>query len=76
MCNILLFTTGDIISIQLYTAKEVSEILKIGYRKALTLLANGDIVAHQVGGEYRVLHEDLLEYLKQGRVDDNRRATT
>ena len=48
---------------KLYTVKDVSEILLVGYRKVLDLIAFGEIKAYKIGSEYRISTGSLFDYL-------------
>ena len=47
---------------ELLTPSEVSDILKINYRKVLDMILFGDISAIKIGRQYRIDKCDLLEY--------------
>ena len=49
----------------LLTAKEVSEILKIGYTKTLELMRYGKIPCIKLGNTYRTSEEALAEWIQQ-----------
>ena len=54
---------------ELYTPKEVADMMKISYRKVLDLIKNGDLSAIQVPGGYRVQYEDLVKYYEKNGVN-------
>lgn len=49
---------------RLYTVQEVSEILSVGYRKVLDLIALGKLGAYRIGTNYRIAPHDLNNYLE------------
>ena len=53
----------------LLTAREVSSILKISYRKVLDLINNDELTASVIAGKFRVKQSDL-----KGYIDDNERT--
>ena len=53
----------------LLTAREVSSILKISYRKVLDLINNDELTASVIAGKFRVKQSDL-----EGYIDDNERT--
>jgi len=48
-----------------YTVIEVSEILSIGYRRVLDLIALGEIQAVKIGNLYRIAPYSLDQFLKE-----------
>ena len=52
-----------------YTAMEVSKLLKIHYRKILDEIALGRLLAFKVGRQYRVLESSLMEYFQDNKVE-------
>jgi excisionase family DNA binding protein len=53
---------------KLLTPSEVSDILKINYRKVLDMILLGDISAIKIGRQYRIEKCDLLDYLKNNKI--------
>ena len=53
---------------ELLTPSEVSDILKINYRKVLDMILLGDISAVKIGRQYRIDKSDLLEYLNNNKI--------
>ena len=53
---------------KLLTPSEVSDILKINYRKVLDMILLGDISAIKIGRQYRIDKSNLLEYLNNNKV--------
>mgnify|MGYP001496860693 CR=1 FL=1 len=53
---------------ELLTPSEVSDILKINYRKVLDMILLGDISAVKIGRQYRIDKYDLLEYLNNNKT--------
>ncbi len=53
---------------KLLTPSEVSDILKINYRKVLDMILLGDISAIKIGRQYRIDKSDLLEYLNNNKI--------
>ena len=54
--------------INLFSPKEVSNILKISYRKVLDLISSGKLKAVQVDGMYRITEPDLIQFLEKNKV--------
>lgn len=54
--------------INIFSPKEVSNILKISYRKVLDLISSGKLKAVQVDGMYRITEPDLIKYLEGNKV--------
>ena len=50
--------TPDVISL-----KQLQDILGIGKNTALRLVGSGEISGHKVAGKWRILKEDVLDYL-------------
>ena len=55
----------------LYTPKEVSEILKISYRKVLDLIKEDEMRAIVVPGGYRIKEQDLEEWVGNQKVKND-----
>lgn len=54
---------------KLLTAQQVGEILLFSPRKVRKMLADGEIPSVKIGGEYRVIEKELMNYLEhQGAV--------
>ena len=53
---------------ELLTPSEVSDILKINYRKVLDMILLGDISSVKIGRQYRIDKCDLLEYLNNNKT--------
>ena len=53
---------------KLFTPTEVSELLKVNYRKVLDMILLGDISAIKIGRQYRINKCDLLEYLNNNKT--------
>lgn len=49
---------------RLYTVQEVSEILAVGYRKVLDLIALGELNAYKIGINYRIAPYELEKFLQ------------
>lgn len=47
------------------TAREVAEVLKIGYEAALAFIKYSGIDYHRIGNQYRVSAEKLRAFLNQ-----------
>ena len=52
-----------------YTAHEVSKMMKINYRKVLDEITLGRLLAFKVGRQYRVLESSLMEYFQDNKVE-------
>lgn len=50
---------------EMLSAKEVSEILKIGYVKTLDLMKYGKIPSIKLGNTYRTSREALTEWINE-----------
>lgn len=48
---------------EIYTLKEVAEILKVTYRTALTYVESGSLRARKIGGKWRVKDADLEDFV-------------
>ena len=53
---------------QLLTPSEVSDILKVNYRKVLDLIILGKLEAIKIGRQYRILESSLLTFLRNNKV--------
>ena len=53
---------------QLLTPSEVSDILKVNYRKVLDLILLGKLEAIKIGRQYRILESSLLTFLRNNKV--------
>lgn len=49
---------------EVYTLQEVSEILKVTYRSALSYVESGKLSATKIGGKWRVRESDLQSFVK------------
>ena len=56
---------------KLLTVKDVTEILSIGYRKVLDLIALGEIKAYKIGSEYRISAGSIFDYLESAVYKSN-----
>ncbi|MBC8376210.1 MAG: excisionase family DNA-binding protein [FCB group bacterium] len=45
------------------TVSEFSERFSIGYRVTLSLIENGSLEAHRIGGEYRISEEQIENFM-------------
>ena len=54
--------------LQLLTPSEVSDILKVNYRKVLDLIILGKLEAIKIGRQYRILESSLLTFLRNNKV--------
>ena len=52
-----------------YTAREVSKVLKIHYRRVLDEITLGRLSAFKVGKQYRVLQSSLDRYVQDNKVE-------
>ena len=52
-----------------YTAMEVSRLLKINYRRALDEIALGRLSAFKVGKQYRVLESSIECYIQDNKLE-------
>ncbi|MFW5988136.1 MAG: helix-turn-helix domain-containing protein [bacterium] len=55
---------------EVYTAEEVAEVLKISYRKVLDLIKKGELEAKKVGKAYRITDNQIREYLEGDDLDE------
>jgi excisionase family DNA binding protein len=53
---------------QLLTPSEVSDILKVNYRKVLDLIILGKLEAIKIGRQYRIPESSLLTFLRNNKV--------
>ena len=53
---------------KLLTPSEVSDILKVNYRKVLEMIVLGELAAFQIGRQYRVDESELENYLSKNKV--------
>ena len=53
----------------LLTPSKVAKYLSINYRKVLDLIIMGKLPAYKIGGQYRIQHEDLEQYLKDSKFN-------
>ena len=52
-----------------YTAMEVSKLLKIHYRGVLDEIILGRLSAFKVGKQYRVLESSLIRYIEDNTIE-------
>ena len=52
-----------------YTAMEVSKLLKIHYRKLLDEITLGRLSAFKIGKQYRVLESSLDRYIQDNTIE-------
>ena len=53
-----------------YTAMEVSKLLKIHYRTLLDEITLGRLSAFKVGKQYRILESSLASYIHDNKVEN------
>jgi len=53
---------------KLLTPSEVSDILKVNYRKVLDLILLGKLEAIKIGRQYRIPESSILFFLKNNKV--------
>jgi excisionase family DNA binding protein len=53
---------------QLLTPSEVSDILKVNYRKVLDLIILGKLEALKIGRQYRIPESSILTFLRNNKV--------
>ena len=53
---------------QLLTPSEVSDILKVNYRKVLDLILLGKLEAIKIGQQYRIPESSILTFLRNNKV--------
>ena len=51
-------------NIEIYTTKEMMEILKFGKTKMNELLRSGEFPAVKIGGQYRITKEALEQWMR------------
>ena len=49
---------------EIYTTKEMMEILKFGKTKMNALLRSGEFPAVKIGGQYRITKEELEKWME------------
>ena len=54
---------------QIYTPKEVAEILKITYGHCLKLIRDGDLKAKRIGNKYRITKKDIDTFIDTDEFD-------
>ena len=52
-----------------YTAMEVSKLLKVHYRSVLDEITLGRLSAFKVGKQYRILESSLSRYIQDNKVE-------
>ena len=52
-------------NLEIYTTKEMMNILKFGKTKMNELLRSGEFPAVKIGGQYRITKEALEQWMKQ-----------
>lgn len=52
---------------QVYTVKEVADILKVNPRTVRNMIRDGELEAFTVRDEYRVRHYDLIAYMRRDK---------
>lgn len=60
--------------IRLYTLEEVQGILKLSRRTLYNYIKDGKLPAVKIGKYWRVNHEDLQEFVKQGTGGESGRG--
>ena len=53
-----------------YTAMEVSKLLKVHYRSVLDEIALGRLSAFKVGKQYRVTESSISSYIQDNKVEN------
>lgn len=53
---------------RLYTTEEVAEILKVNIKTVRNLIAERKLIAIQLGREYRISEDRLMEFLKENET--------
>ncbi len=53
---------------RLYTTEEVAEILQVNIKTVRNLIADRKIIAIQLGREYRISEDRLMEFLKENET--------
>mgnify|MGYP005642043857 FL=1 len=56
------------LTLELLTPTEVSDLLKVNYRKVLDLILLGRISAIKIGRQYRIERCELLNYLEKNKI--------
>ena len=59
---------------EIYTAEEAAEVLKISYRKVLDLIKKGELEAKKVGKAYRITDNQIKNYLEGGESNNDPEA--
>ena len=54
---------------KIYTPQQIAKIIKVNYRLILDEIAMGNLPAFQIGRQYRVFESNLLEYIKNKKVN-------
>lgn len=58
---------GEKLSLEMYTLKEVCEMLRISRRTIYNLLKDGKLKGVKVGREWRFSREQIEEFLRNGQ---------
>lgn len=56
---------------ELLTPREVGQILKVGYRRVLDMIALGDLRAYRIGHLFRISRKELQHYLESTVVESS-----
>lgn len=56
--------------VQIYSAEEIASFLKVSVYTVVRRLKEGDLRGKKVGASWRVLGEDLLDYIRGGNGEN------
>ncbi len=54
-------------SMEVYTTKEMMEVLKFGKTKMNALLRSGEFPAVKIGGQYRITKDELERWMEENK---------
>ena len=52
---------------KIYTAKQISKILKIGYRTIINEIIIGNLISFKIGRQYRITEDELNNYIQKSK---------
>lgn len=53
---------------EMHTAEEIAKMLRVSPKTVYRLIERGEIVAHKIGGQFRVSDSDLQDFLIKSRI--------
>ena len=52
---------------KIYTAKQISKILKTGYRTIINEIIIGNLIAFKIGRQYRITEDEFNNYIQNSK---------